>query len=301
MSDASWVPNLLIPGAPKAGTSSLQRWLAEHTDAVGSVEKETYYFSDPGTHMYRPDAHIANGLNGWRKQFPIDDDRKPRVIIESTPGYLYYNDALTHIPGLPSNPKCVFLLREPGAQIHSLYTYFKDNWDWIPADMSFAEFLSAVRDASHDFKGNELAQNALKYARYIDFLKPWHDRLGSERMLVATFDDLLDDGPELTKRIASWVGLDPNFYNTYGFPRENETYTPKNRLLQTVNVKIRGLLPKGRLYDATRNLYRQMNTKKGRIIDQADTDLIRSLGLEFTEANRDLAQKFDLNLTNWPT
>ena len=110
MQVTDWLPNLIIPGAPKAGTSSLQRWLADHPDAFGSVEKETYYFVDPGTHMHRPGAHIANGLEGWRDQFPIPSGVKPKVILESTPGYLYYETALTHIPALESAPKCLCLL-----------------------------------------------------------------------------------------------------------------------------------------------------------------------------------------------
>lgn len=46
LKDTSWVPNLLIPGAPKAGTFSLQKWLVDHPGALGSSEKETYYFVD---------------------------------------------------------------------------------------------------------------------------------------------------------------------------------------------------------------------------------------------------------------
>ena len=301
MSETSWVPNLMIPGAPKAGTSSLQRWLADHPDALGSVEKETYYFVDPGTHMHRPDSHISNGLDGWRAQFPMDDGKPPKVIIESTPAYLYYDESLSHIPDLPSAPKCVFLLREPGAQVHSLYMYFRDNWDWIPASMDFAAFLAAVRNRSHKFKGNELAQNALQHARYIDYLKPWHDRLGDDRMLVETFETLLDNRLELTKRIASWVGLDPHFYDGYDFPRENETYTPRNRVLQSVNIKMRRLLPKGRLYSSARDLYRLINTEKGRVVTVSDAALVEQLGLEFVNANRELATHFNLDLDRWPT
>ncbi len=299
--DLSWLPNFLIPGAPKAGTSSLQKWIADHPDAHGSVEKETYFLVDPGTHMYRPEAHISDGLQGWRSQFDIAPGTAPKVIVESTPGYIYYQTALQHVPDLPSAPKCLFMLREPGAQIHSLYTYFRDNWDWIPADMSFAAFIDAARRQDHDFKGNELARHALAYARYIDFLDPWAERLGPDRMMVATFDDLLADQKGLTKRVADWVGLDASFYDTYAFPRENETYTPKNRALQSLNVRLRSHLPKGKLYDAARSLYRRMNTTKGRSHSETEADLARALGLEFAEANRQLAARFDLDLSQWPS
>jgi hypothetical protein len=301
MTDLPWLPNFLIPGAPKAGTSSLQRWIADHPDAFGSTEKETYFLVDPDTHMHMPDFHISQGLETWQAQFPIPADQQPKIIVESTPGYIYYKIALDTVPDLPSQPKCLFVLREPGSQILSLYTYFRDNWDWIPSDMSFAAFIEAARAGTHDFKGNELARNALAYARYIDFLEPWADRLGPDRIMVTTFDALKADGPALTLRIAEWLGLEPGFYESYDFPRENETYAPKNRALQSLNVKIRGSLPKGRAYDLARGLYRRLNTVKGRAPKTTDKELAAELGKDFTEANRRLAARFDLDLSGWPT
>jgi len=301
MTQPSWLPNFFIPGAPKAGTSSLQRWIADHPDAFGSKEKETYFLVDPGTHMYVPDFHISHGLSTWEKQFPIPINQNPKIIVESTPGYIYYKTALDTIPDLPSEPKCLFVLREPGSQILSLYTYFRDNWDWIPAEMCFAGFLEAVRSGTHQFKGNELACNALTYARYIDFLEPWADRLGPDRIMVTTFDELTTDAPALMRRIVAWLGLEPGFYDSYDFPRENETYAPKNRALQSLNVKIRHRLPKGQAYDLARGLYRRLNTVKRRAPANIDKELAVELGKEFIESNRRLATRFGLDLSGWPT
>lgn len=148
------------------------------------------------------------------------------MVFEATPSYLYMTNALELIPELETQPKCLFVLREPAAQIFSLYQYFRNNWDWIPAGMSFPAFIEAAREGSHDFKGNELARNALSYARYVDYLLPWRARLGRERMLVMTFDALAGDPAGSTSRVAEWLGLDTEFYSSYGFPRENETYAP---------------------------------------------------------------------------
>lgn len=71
-----WLPNLFICGVPKAGTSSLHRWLSDHPDAFGALDKEARFFMDPGGHIHRPDFNIANGLEGYRSQFPIP--RAPR-------------------------------------------------------------------------------------------------------------------------------------------------------------------------------------------------------------------------------
>jgi hypothetical protein len=299
MTDISWLPNFFIAGAPKAGTSSVHGWIAAHPDAFGSVEKETYFFVDPGTHMYRPDFHVANGLMTFKKQFPIPEGEKPKIIVESTPSYIYNRCALDRIPELPSTPKCLFLLREPSAQIYSLYTYFRDNWSWIPPEMTFAEFIAAATAETHSFKGNELAQRAIRYARYAEHLEPWAEQLGPDRMMVALFDDLAADNKGFTQRVAQWLGLDPAFYDSYAFPRENETYAPKSRVLQNINVAVRGMLPKGRAYEAMRDMYRRMNTQKPEGPQAGDAALLADLRSQYVPHNEKLAKMFDLDISAW--
>lgn len=293
------LPNFVIAGAPKAGTSSLFGWIADHPDALGSREKETYFFVDPGTHMYRPKFNGLNGLDAYSDQFEAPESGTPKIILEATPSYLYMAQALEQIPDLPTKPRCLFVLREPAAQIFSLYQYFRDNWDWIPSSMTFKEFLDAARDGSHEFKGNELAKNALQYARYVDFLIPWRERLGEDRIMVMTFEDLVKDQTGSTARIAEWLGLDASFYESYAFPRENETYAPKNRALQRLNIMVRDALPKGKAYDALRSLYRKANTQKPGGAKDDDKAIMAELRADFADSNVRLEREFDLNLSSW--
>lgn len=294
-----WLPNLFIAGVPKAGTSSLHDWLSAHPDAFGAVDKEACFFVDPGSHIYRADFNILNGLAGYRQQFPIPPGQNPRIIIDSTPAYIYQQAALTHIPDLESQPRCTFILREPASQILSQFSYFQNNWSWIPAGLGFADYLDLVRQGKGDFGGNELAENALQNADYLPFLQRWHARLGDDRMLVCSFDMLKSDPKGLMQRIALWVELDPDFYEDFDFSARNETYQPRLRSLQRVNIALRGYLPKGRLYEGARRLYRRLNT--GRV--QRDPGLgavLAVLGQEYAAQNRRLAEEFGLDLSDWP-
>jgi hypothetical protein len=293
------LPNFLIAGAPKAGTSSVHKWIADHPHAVGSTEKETYYFVDPDTHMFRKDANITHGLDKYSSFFPVPSSVKPTVVLESTPSYLYYETALKGVKSLPTDPKCLFILREPAAQIYSLYNYFKNNWDWIPCNLSFRDYLKTIREGSANFKGNELAENAIKYGSYVNYLTRWQEELGSDRMMVLTFDELIRDEKEVIKSIAQWLDLDPNFYESYSFPRENETYVTKYIGLQKLNIAIRSRLPKGRLYNKLKSLYRGLNTKKPIGPNFNEKRQILELKEEFFESNHRLSTEFDLDLANW--
>jgi hypothetical protein len=293
------LPNFLIAGAPKAGTSSVHKWIADHPHAVGSTEKETYYFVDPDTHMYRKDANISHGFDKYSSYFPVPDSQNPTVILESTPSYLYYETALKGVKSLPTNPKCLFILREPAEQIYSLYQYFKNNWDWIPSNVNFSEYLRTLREGNASYKGNELAENAIKHGSYVDYLTRWHEELGADRIMVLTFDELIRDQKKFTKNVAQWLGLDPDFYESYGFPRDNETYATKSVGLQKLNLAVRSKLPKGRLYNKLKSLYRRVNTIKPVGPSTDEQRLIIELKEEFLDANRRLSTEFDLDLGNW--
>lgn len=290
--------NLFIAGAPKSGTSSLHNWLAAHPDCVGSHPKETYYFVDPGSHMHNPKAHIANGLAGYAAFFP-DAPPAPKLILESTPTYMYGQTALEVLPDLPSQPHFIFVLREPAAQIHSLYSYFRENWDWIPRDMDFAQFVEVARREDGDFKGNETARHALRYARYIDYLEKWEARVGRARMDVFTFDVLAANPKAFTQKIAAARGLDPAFYEGFDFTKENETYAVKSAGLQALNIRVRKLLPKGALYDKARALYHRLNTKPADGPDAATLDTLARLREEFAKPNATLAARYNLDLSSW--
>lgn len=293
----NWIPNFFIAGAPKAGTSSVHRWLADHPEVMGSHEKETYFFVDPGTHMFRPESHISKGFETWKHQFDSAKKENAKVILESTPGYIYYDTALEHIPALSTKPKCLFIVREPVAQLKSLYSYFQNNWDWIPDKMSFAEFIEASKNNTHDFKGNELAQFAYRNGHYIDFLRKWHAFLGDDRMKVSNFNDLQRNPVEFIRDLASWLGIDPDFYLNYDFPRENESYVPKSRLLQSINIFVRSRIPKGSFYNELRSIYRRINTKKGHVkIDLNDQEFMQRLRKEFHDSNLALKNEFGVDL-----
>lgn len=289
------VPILFLAGVPKAGTSSLFSWLADHPQVQGSREKESCFFADPDSHVFCPAFNAGQGIERLEEAF-APTNVETRLRVEGTPSTIYSRTALAMIPELPE-ARALFVLREPASQIRSLYDYFRDNWDFIPAEMSFPDYLAALSAGGQTFGGNELAADALTCADYLPWLERWRDRLGPARMKVVTFDRLRSDPAGLVTEIATWCEIDPEFYADYAFPVENESYTPCNRALQRLNIAVRGALPKGRLYSAARGLYRKLNTRPPE--RDSDAALMADLRREFAERNARLAEAFGLDLSGW--
>ena len=116
-------------------------------------------------------------------------------------------------------------------------------------------------------------------------------------MKVLTFDRLRDDPAGLLEDIAAWCGLKEGFYEGYAFPRDNESYVPRNRALQRLNIAIRAHLPKGRLYNGARWLYRRLNTRPPERAD--DSEPMARLQAHFADKNAELAQTYGLDLSGW--
>ena len=97
------LPNLIIIGAPKAGTTSLHRYLDLHPEVAMTAEKELRYF-------WRDDWR---GLRGWyESQFAVDAP----VRGEATPAYAAYPHR-RHVPErmheLVPDVKLIYLVRDP--------------------------------------------------------------------------------------------------------------------------------------------------------------------------------------------
>ena len=295
-----YIPNLRIAGAPKCGTSSLHQWLIRSPHVVGSHVKETYFLSDPGTHMFRGSNSITNGLRGYTRHFPSARDPHPSVVLESTPSYIYSRIALDRLPDLPSRPKVIFVLREPSAQIYSLFRYFQTNWNWIPANVTFRDFVKNARAGNApNYGGNELARNALGNAQYVDFLLKWRHALGPDRFQIYLFEDMRRDPGDVVERVAAFAGLDPTFSKSLDFAAHNQTVSVRSRALQDVNIALRARLPKGRLYEAARSIYRRVNTTLAPRVVDADRETLFELKQMYKEATARLAREFSLDLSVW--
>lgn len=108
------MPDFFIPGAPKAGTTSLAGWLAAHPGVGFCSLKEPQFFNTDFRHPHRPPT-----LDDYFALFP------PRpaggLRGEATTGYLVSRTAIAAILGLNPSAKFVICLRDPVSLFISLH------------------------------------------------------------------------------------------------------------------------------------------------------------------------------------
>jgi len=127
------LPDFLLVGAPKAGTTALHAALARHPELFLTKVKEPKYYlcgdSPPPAYRGPGDAH-SNQEWIWQRQRYLDlfaGAGEDQLAGESTPFYLYHRDARRRIAGDLPRAKLVAVLRDPVDRLYS-------NWMHLWAD-----------------------------------------------------------------------------------------------------------------------------------------------------------------------
>ena len=301
------LPNLVIAGAPKCGTSSLYRWLADHPQACGAKVKETFYLMDEGHPLLRRDANFhTHGLAGYRAFFN-ECAAGCRIIFEATTHYIYQRTPIEVLSQLPQPPQIVFVLRKPSERVYSSFQFSKNNLANVRSDVSFARFVELLKQDADGRAINELAgasayvlRNDVRYSRYVEYLTPWVERFGRERVHVLLFEDLKADPRAFMQHLARRIGIDPAFYDAYDFPVRNETFNVRYKTLHRRVRRLNELVPAGGLKGALKKVYLKAQAGKANNgKTQADKQTLIDLEREFRPFNQRLADELRLDLSAW--
>lgn len=238
------VPDFIIGGAPKCGTTTLHYVLDHHPD-IGLPGGEVFFFDadDPITHpgffhatadrLEWKDPCSPEAVAWYRSRFA--DFAGKRLIGEDTTTYLMSEVAPSRIQSLMPDVKLIFMLRHPVKRAFSQY------WHLVNSGRLSVRFERAIADHPHIVLGST----------YMSGLKRFLDHFPREQVKVVFFEDLIGDMDASIGDIAGYLGIDPApFSNADTW--HNRTYYPASPALhRTFNVVGRHLV-RGRYYDYMR-------------------------------------------------
>ena len=113
------LPDFVIVGAQRAGTTSLYKYLVEHPD-VGRVRlgKGVHYF----------DTNAERSMSWYRSHFPVDPSRipfrnRPTHVGEGSPYYMFHPECPRRIHEALPDVKVIAILRDPVERAHSQWVH----------------------------------------------------------------------------------------------------------------------------------------------------------------------------------
>ena len=236
------LPDFLIAGVPKAGTTALHAALVRHPGLFLPAVKEPKFFLSDG----RPPATGGPGdvqtyqEHVWRRPDyeALFAPAPPGTLRgEATPFYLYDHSAHDRIQALIPDAKLILLLRDPVDRAHSNWTHL-----WNAGLEPEADFLAACRaeeqrraDGWADF-WHYIALG--QYGRQVQHLFKVFPR---EQVLLLRYRDLKDAPDGTLDRVCDFLGVESGVLRE--IPKENV-----NRHVvedNAVNGVLRGLLRAG--------------------------------------------------------
>jgi hypothetical protein len=280
------LPNFVVAGAPRCGTTSVFKWAAAHPQIVTPRTKETRYLNDEGYPLFNPRHNfLMHGMEGYQKLFP----HRPgaQVYLEATPDYLYQQTALSVLATLATKPTILFILRDPVERTLSLFNYAMNNVGSLQRDLSMRDCFLASRDGVPI--GDTILNSAFAHSVYHTWLDKWISLLGRSRLLVYFFDDIVKDPRSLMRALCRRVDIDDKFYDDFRFQAENQAYVVRSSLLARAKFAVRKTMPAYLPYRGIIKGYRAINVRANVRPPAPDARLIAEMRESFAEPNRRLS------------
>lgn len=287
MSDAR-MPNFLIVGAQKAGTTALYQHLKQHPDVFMSPVKEPHFFAFEGRDLdFRGPrdretlGHMVVGDEGaYRELFA--DAGEEKVRGEASAMYLYMPQAVGGIGRHAPEARLVAVLRNPADRAYSSFLHMmRDGREPIP------DFGRALAAEEERIRGNwSPIWHYRRMGFYHEQISRFREAFGPDQLRVYLYEDLEGEPKSVLRDVYEFIGVDPSFvpdvssrYNVSGIPKNKRLHAIHRFLLRPNPVKaaLKPFFPKKlrrRMVEGSLNTLRNRNLVKPPFPEGVRRDLI---------------------------
>lgn len=218
------LPNFLIIGAQRSGTTSLARYLAAHPDIYVARQKEVHYF----------DRYLDKGEDWYKTQFRIYDE--VTAVGEATPEYMYLPDVPARMASLLPDAKLIAILRNPVDRAYSDFHFVRGRgYETLSFEgaIDAEEERLAARDDSHRIRFAYLDRG-----HYVTQLRRVCAKYERDRLLVLLFEDFRRDPASSYRQVCSFLGVDDRYLPATLGRRFGRSQTFRSRALRRVAKRL---------------------------------------------------------------
>jgi hypothetical protein len=242
--EARALPDAMVIGAMKCGTSSLHNYLAQHPQVIPPLRKEVHFF----------DVNYSRGESWYRANFGRAGE--PGLNFESSPYYLYHPLAPERASRMVPQARLIVLVRDPVRRAYSHYWHERDKGR---ETLSFEDAVAAEPDrigidaerlARGEIEVSAAHQHCsyLARGRYAEQIGRWLQFYPREQLLCLRFEDLAADPLAVLNQSLAYLGLPAmasarlEARNTRKYPpiapataeRLRQYFEPHNRALEAL-------------------------------------------------------------------
>lgn len=207
------LPDFLIIGGQRCGTSSLYKYLGAHPQMVPSLRKETRYFSveyERGIGWYRAHFPTAAAMHGLQWL------RGSSRTFEATPDYLFDPRTPSRVAATLPHARFVVLLRDPVARAYSHWRHIRQ------LGFEALSFTDAVKleserigDGLERLHRGEVGsfKDAFRFSyitrgHYAEQLERWLQVFPADHFLILGAEDFYSHPEQVLAQVCRFVGVD---------------------------------------------------------------------------------------------
>lgn len=235
------LPNFLIAGAAKSGTTAFYYQLKGHPEIFLSPVKEPCYFSS--TVLRLPQPGIKDELKFYVKTFEeyctlFENAGDKKAVGEASADTIYfYEKTIPVIKQVLGDPKIIILLRNPADRAFSAYLHLvRDNREYLSFEDGLKEEEERIR---RDWQCMWHYKNRGMYYRQVKAFKE-----AFSRVHIILYEDFRKNPRDVIRQACEFLEVDTSYkpadtrarYNVSGFPRFralNNIFLMKNIVQRT--------------------------------------------------------------------
>jgi len=223
------LPDFLIIGAQKAGTTALYAYLRRHPAITGPSWKEVSYF----------DRHYERGEAWYRGNFPNRVRARGKLVGEASPSYIFHRLGPGRVKALVPEARLVALVRNP---VERALSHYHHEVALGREPLSFEDALDAEEER---LRGEEerLAADSSYFSRawwshaykargrYAEQLERWLAVFPRDRLLILPSEDLGGEPERTHARVLDFLGAAPHRLDAYPrvYERQYEAMSAETR------------------------------------------------------------------------
>jgi hypothetical protein len=258
------LPDFLIAGAPRSGSTTLFRMIDEHPSVFMARPKEVHFFDGP---------HVDD--IGWYSNH-FSGAGEGQKAGEATPWYLHDRDAVQAMAEIVPDVLIVVILRDPVDRTYSHYWMEKIRGR---AGGSFEEFLDST--------------DVLGVGRYFDHLTYLTDYFPRVQVLVLLHHDLKQDPASLYSELCDFLGINSDYV-------PSASGKVVNPYVEFRSLKVRNwakTLPPS--LSIARRVLDKFNTRTSASYPSMSPETRERLAAYYEEPNAELASWLGRELSDW--
>lgn len=271
------LPEFVIIGAIRAGTTSLARYLGAHPQVFMAEQKEVRFFN----------SNLDRGLEWYMMQFR---NALPQQIVgEATPAYMSNPAAMASMAKTLPDTRLIAVLREPANRAWSHYWMRRERGR---EQRTFADAVGQEMRILASEGPDSTDLNYLNNSMYAHHIRRAVGLFPEEAVRVVIFEQLLANPTDEYAAICRFLQVSPDFL-------PESLGTPINSYVAFRSLGLRRV--SRRLPRPLRRPLDRINTRKDVSYPKLDDESRKRLSAFFAAPNRDLEELLGRQVPEWST